>query len=137
MTDKSRRRRLTAMGLLAAFVLPGAAVLLLAAHELLEHDHHHAEEAWASNPWHSPIVRIVLEHGHSHEAGAPAHDHDAVRRAEREASTAHGLLASLPLSRSPAPGLKAPDRPGRPGARPEAAARGTPQSLSLLCVLLI
>lgn len=137
VTDRSKKRRVTAAGLLAAFMLPGTAVLLLAAHELLEHDHdHHGEEAWAGNPWHSPIVRTVLEHGHSHEADTPTHDHEAVRRADCGFSIAPELLIS-PIVRSPLPGVATPHRSICPAAHPEAAARGAPETLSLLCVLLI
>jgi len=68
---------------------------------------------------------------------APAHDHAAVRRPDRGASSAADLLPGLPGLQAPIPALTESDRLGWPAVRPEAAGRGAPQTLSLLCTLLI
>ena len=124
------------MALLCSLLLPASVALLLAAHELFEH-HHPVAEHCAEGPWHSPGTRAVLEHGHSHDVGAPAHDHDAIWRSDRGLSIASELSPRLAAAPNGPLDGTVPELASRGAGQPEAAARSSPQILSLHCVLLI
>ncbi len=77
-------------------------------------------------------MHTALKHGHSHETAAPAHDHSAVMDrsvTSTQAPELGGVASSLAMA--------AQVGSMRAAVPPAPTARGTPETLSLLCVLLL
>lgn len=102
--------RLASLALLAAWLTPGAIALGLGVHLDLHHGTPPAE--WA----------LAVEHGHSHAAADPEHEHSGTRAEAARAAldpmtagvTGDGPPALAIRERRPAPEPSRPLRPPRP-----------------------